>query len=178
MKAPLQWILCACVGVASLAHGADTDFLANAKEFNQKHQPEFKAITEAALASDDVKGANQQLIDLAKKEGNPAGYFIIGNMLFHLDPKASYSLHKQAYDANPSEKLTVLEWAMERHRQGEYAEALGLYQTYLGLEPDDEKTEALLADCLVRRGKLSDAVKAWDAAKHENNHTEIDFCDF
>ncbi len=75
-------------------------------------------------------------------------------MLFHLSPADSYALHKMAYEARPKEKLTTLEWAIEQHRAGKYAEALALYEAYLGLEPDDEKTEALLADCLVRRGKL------------------------
>jgi len=168
MKAPLQWILCACLGFVPLARGVESDFLSAAKAFNEKHQPEFNEITQTAFANDDLKTANQRLIDLAKKEQNAAGDFIIGNMLFHLDPAASYTLHKISYDVNPHEKLTTLEWAMERHRKGEYAEALALYQAYL------EKTEALLADCLVRRGKLAEAVKAWDAAKHDENHTAID----
>jgi tetratricopeptide (TPR) repeat protein len=176
MRARLQWILCACVGLAWPAF-ADTDFLSAARAFNEKHEPEFKEIEQVAL-NDDVKTANHQLVAIAQKEHNAAGNFIVGNMLFHLDPAASYSLHKMAYEAEPREKLTTLEWAMERHRQGEYTEALSLYQAYLGLEPDDEKTEALLADCLVRNGKLPDAVKAWQAAKHETNHTEIDFAIF
>src|SRR5882724_11030081 len=67
---------------------------------------------------------------------------------------------------------------MERHRKGEYAEAARLYQKYTALEPADAKIQALLADCLVHQGKLKEAVNAWNAARHGENHTGIDFSIF
>ncbi len=63
---------------------------------------------------------------------------------------------------------------MERHRKGEYAEAAPLYKQYLDLIKDEPQVNALLADCLVEQGKLSEAVASWDACVHATNHEAID----
>ena len=98
----------------------------------------------------------------------------MANVLFNLDRATSYDLHKKVYEAKPNEPDVILEWAMERHRKGEYAEATPLYQQYLAVVTDEPQINALLADCLVEQGKLTDAVGVWDAAGHATNHELID----
>ena len=104
-------------------------------------------------------------MDLVEKDKSPALELAVANVLFNLDRATSYALHKQVYEAKPNEPDVILEWAMERHRKGEYAEATPLYQQYLDAVKDEPQINALLADCLVEQGKLSDAVAIWDAAR-------------
>jgi tetratricopeptide (TPR) repeat protein len=126
------------------------------------------------LAHSDINEATKVLMDLVEKDKSPALALAVGNVLFNLDRTTSYALHKQVYAAKPTEPDVILEWAMERHRKGEYAEATPLYQQYLDAVKDEPQINALLADCLVEQGKLSDAVAVWDAAGHAVNHETID----
>jgi len=133
-----------------------------------------------ALASiGEVDLAVKRLTDLAEKEKSPALDLMVANQLYNLDRTTSFTLHKRAYDAKPSEPATVLEWAMERHRKGEYAEAVPLYEQYVEIVPTAPQYNALLADCLVRQGKNAEAVAVWEAADHTRNHDAIDtaICD-
>jgi hypothetical protein len=98
----------------------------------------------------------------------------VANVLFNIDRQASYDLHKKVFEAKPDEPDVILEWAMERHRRGEYADAAPLYQQYLNVASDEPQINALLADCLIELHKNSDAVAAWDAAEHATNHELID----
>jgi tetratricopeptide (TPR) repeat protein len=143
------------------------------RDLYQKYQSQFEEIQ--AGANGDLKQNNQKLMKLAEKEPGTAMTMLVANMLYSVDPETSYALHKKAYAAEPTDKATILEWAMERHRKGEYDEAASLYQKYLKIVPQDLVRQALLADCLVRTGKLPEAVKAWKSANHANHHTGIDF---
>lgn len=126
------------------------------------------------LAHSDINQATKVLMDLIDKDKSPALELAVANVLFNLDRATSYDLHKKVYEAKPNEPDVILEWAMERHRKGEYAEATPLYQQYLAAVTDEPQINALLADCLVQQGKLTDAVGVWDAAGHALNHELID----
>ncbi|HEX4000422.1 MAG TPA: hypothetical protein VHX65_17860 [Pirellulales bacterium] len=131
------------------------------------------------LAHSDFNQATKVLADLVEKDKSPALELAVANVLFNLDRSASYALHKKVYDAKPNEPDVILEWAMERHRKGEYAEAAPLYAQYLTLVTDEPQVNALLADCWLEQGKLVEAVASWDAAGHATNHELIDLaiCD-
>lgn len=126
------------------------------------------------LAHSDINAATKVLMDLVDKDKSPALSLAVANVLFNLDRTTSYALHKKVYEAKPKEPDVILEWAMERHRKGEYAEATPLYQQYLDQVKDEPQINALLADCLVEQGKLSEAAGIWDAAAHAVNHEAID----
>jgi len=157
--------------------GEEPSFEDEVRTKSTAHTTDFQRATDLADAG-DVQAANKQLLDLADADGSPAMSLVIGNLLYNMDRDASYRLHKKAFDAQPKERMTNLEWAMERHRKGEYAEAVPLYEAYLKLSPGDKKTYALLADCLLRIGKLPEAVAAWDASAHARHHVAIDFAIF
>jgi tetratricopeptide (TPR) repeat protein len=137
------------------------------------HPPDFERISSLAM-SGEVEAANEQLVGLTQKDTSPALAFIAANMLYKMDPQASYDLHKKVYEAKPDERITALEWAMERHRKGEYAEAIPLYEKFLASKSATQYN-ALLAECLLRQGKLKEAVATWEAAGHPHQHTGIDF---
>jgi hypothetical protein len=125
-----------------------------------------------------VDSANRELRAIADKERSPAARLMVGNLLYALDPEASYALHRDAYAAVPKDPSSTLEWAMERHRRGEIQEALPLYRYYLKRKPKDESVNALVAECFLRMGDLRGAVEAWRKARHSHNHTGIDLAIF
>src|SRR5262245_49824874 len=118
--------------------------------------------------------ANQALLDVVPEERRtPAHDFVLGNLLFRLDPAASYRLHERAHRGEPRHPFVVLEWALEQHRARRFAEAEALYAQFLAIAPDP-KVLALRSDCLLRLGRLAEAVAAWEAADSGENHTEIE----
>lgn len=119
------------------------------------------------------------LIDFVPEREKSAGdYWYLGNVLYSLDPKRSYSLHRKAYEKAPDDPHAILEWAMEQHRAGECEGALPLYAEYLRLAPAHQEIHALHAECLARTGAYKKAVEAWDKADHRSRHTSIDFAIF
>ena len=166
------WLL--SVFVASAAIGQERPFEREFAEKQGQHAATFEKAS--ALSIDgDIDGAEKLLVGLSEADGSPAMCLLVGDALYNTDPTVSYKLHKKAYDAMPDERTTVLEWAMERHRKQECAEAVPLYKKYLKMVPDDRRLNALLADCLIREGKPQEAVAAWEAASYPRNHTAMDF---
>jgi tetratricopeptide (TPR) repeat protein len=160
-----------CLG-ATAAWAQDQAFQIELSQKADRYDSELTRTPD--LAHSDINEATKVLMDLVDKDKSPALMLAVGNVLFNLDRATSYSLHKKVYDAKPMEPDVILEWAMERHRKGEYAEATPLYQQFLDLVKDEPQINALLADCLVEQGKLSEAVASWDAGAHATNHEAID----
>ncbi len=150
------------------------DLTEQVQELTEKHQDVVRRASKLA-SEGKVDEANREIVKLTENDTSTAMALWAGNLLYSADSVASYKLHQRAYEKEPKEKMTILEWAMERHRKGEWKEAAELYQKYFVLEPEDEAKHALLADCLIRTGKLKEAVAAWKAANHPDNHTGIDF---
>ena len=166
------WLL--SVFVASAAIGQERPFEREFAEKQGQHAATFEKAS--ALSIDgDIDEAEKLLVGLTEADRSAAMCLLVGDALYNTDPKVSYKLHKKAYDAMPDERTTVLEWAMERHRKQECAEAVPLYKKYLKMVPDDRRLNALLADCLIREGKPQEAVAAWEAASYPRNHTAMDF---
>ena len=149
------------------------DFQTSLEKWQQSHQAVLAEAEKLSMAG-DTRGANQRLIDLADKDGGAAAAFVVANMLYRSEPAVSYRLHERAFKALPKEPATALEMAMEQHRKGQYEAAIPNYRAALASQLG-EQFSSLLADCLVRTGRLKEAVAAWTAAKHGSNHTGIDF---
>jgi hypothetical protein len=154
------------------AFGQDQAFQIELNEKTGRYESELTRTPD--LAHSDIHQATKVLLDLVEKDKSPALEFAVANVLFNIDRQASYDLHKKVFEAKPDEPDVILEWAMERHRRGEYADAAPLYQQYLNVASDEPQINALLADCLIELHKNSDAVAAWDAAEHATNHELID----
>jgi len=165
---------CGFLSVLFLTSRAEADLAKDLPPLLEKYQPRFEELSDLGLGG-HMREANQKLLALTNEVPGPAMCLMIGNLLYRVDPDASYSLHKNAYEARPDDPAAGLEWAMEQQRKREYREAVGVYKKYLAVVPGDKTKQALLADCLVRTGNLREAVAAWTAAEHGHYHTEIDF---
>jgi thioredoxin-like negative regulator of GroEL len=166
-------VLLIIAGTLNAAAGDEPAFENEVNAAAAQHAAEFEKASSQA-SNGDVETANKQLIAMTETDKSPALAFVIANMLFKMDPKVSYDLHEKLFKAKPNERAVNLEWAMERHRKGEYGEAIPLYQKGLA-GSDAVQFNALLAECLLRQGKLKEAVAAWEAARHPSRHTAIDF---
>jgi len=110
--------------------------------------------------------ANQRLLALFPRDGRtPAQALALGNMLYTIDAKLSYALHKEAADRLGNEPLVQLEWAMEQHRAAEYAGALAAYEVYSKANPDFAPAHGLMADCLIHLGRPREAVARWQQSE-------------
>jgi tetratricopeptide (TPR) repeat protein len=150
-----------------------TTFEEEVKAVSKQHAPDIQKASSLA-ARGEVEAGNRQLLALTEEDKSPAMAFVIANLLYKMDPQVSYDLHRKVYETQPEEPNVNLEWAMEHHRRGEYAEAIPLYQKFIASRPGSQYS-ALLAECLLREGKLKEAVAAWGAAGHPRQHTDIDF---
>ena len=114
------------------------------------------------MTAGDFAGANQLLLDTFPAKGRTtAQAFLLGNALFDANPTLSYGLHQEAARARPKDPLTVWEWALEQHRAGQWAGALAAYEIYSAAKPRQAVSYAMQADCLLRLGKVNEAVEAW-----------------
>jgi hypothetical protein len=86
-------------------------------------------------------------------------------MVYGLDAKVSYALHKEVAQQLPHEPLALLEWAMEQHRAGEHSGALEAYNEYSKAFPQFAPVHGLAADCLIRLGKVREGSVRWQQSE-------------
>ncbi|WP_395750677.1 tetratricopeptide repeat protein [Prosthecobacter sp.] len=128
------------------------------------------------LAEDKLDEANQAYISLIPDDKlTPAECFVLGNTFFSMEDDLALKYQQRALAALPDDPHVNLEYAMDLHRQGKAKEALPHYEKYLSKGKSGYLPHTLLADCLVRTGRLKEACEQWKLADHPNNHTEIDF---
>ncbi len=102
-----------------------------------------------------------------------ADCFVLGEIFFRYDIDRAVKYYRRASDLLPDEQETDLELGRSLHRQGYYSEAGLRYELFLEENPDRFLPHALLAECLIRAGKLKEAVEHWDKAYPEDNSTGI-----
>lgn len=118
---------------------------------------------------------NDCISALISSADNKYEKYIIGGMLYEIDPKQSFKLHEEAYLSDKQELYFILEYALELHRIGKFKEAAVLYETLLKKIPDDIRINVWLADCYINTGDIDKSVSNWLKADHGKNHTGIDF---
>lgn len=118
------------------------------------------------IEAGDLPGALARLAAVfPEAQRSAAQSLALGNVLFDLDAKQSYALHRAAYQAEPASPLTLWEWAIEQHRAGDFANAQAAYEAYARLTPRRAACFAMQADCLLRLNRLTDAARAWQRAE-------------
>jgi tetratricopeptide (TPR) repeat protein len=115
--------------------------------------------------------AEKLLAVFPKETRTPAQSLLLGNLLFKQDHRAAYALHKDAAARLPNEADAQLEWAMEQHRAGEYSGASDTYSMVSKADPDNALLYGLWAECLLRTGKVDEAVKTWQKSEKASKGT-------
>jgi hypothetical protein len=133
-------------------------------------QPAIDSFSNCIVRS-DAKDCIAKLISNATDEYKK---YLVGGALYNIDTVQSFSLHKEAYLADPKEQNFLLEYAIELHRKRQYAEAAKLYESYSDKVKDDIRIYVWLADCYINTGQTNSSIENWNKANHAENHTSID----
>lgn len=155
----LPLLLASCLGVAR--QGVD-------REIQQAAEASAAARARATelLKEGDLDEAERVLLEaFPAATRTPAQTLFLADLLFRDSPKLSYALHRSAVEKLPDHPTAHLEGAMEQHRAGKYAGAAASYAKYNAAVPDHAPPWGLAADCLVRLGRLKEAVAAWAASE-------------
>lgn len=99
----------------------------------------------------------------------------MASILFHVDPEASYKLHKAVAAARPKEELPQYLWAVEQHRAGQWKGALESYLAAAKLVDDYAPTYGLAAECALQLGRVDEAVQLWQKSEKSESGTLEDF---
>ncbi|MDR7372199.1 tetratricopeptide repeat protein [Flavobacterium aquidurense] len=118
---------------------------------------------------------NKCVEELAKNTANDEyKKYIVGGILYEIDPDQSLKFHKEAYLANTLEQNFILEYAIELHRNGQYQEAAKLYELYSQKVPNDIRVYVWLTDCYINTNEIQKSIQNWQKTNHSENHISID----
>lgn len=112
----------------------------------------------------------------AFKKENAFHNFVLGCVLYKIDPKISFQLQKKAYELNSKNTRIILEFALELHRIEAYREASELYEIYLKEHPAEYGYYALLSECYFNLNETKKGIEKWKMANHPKNHIVIEKC--
>lgn len=91
--------------------------------------------------------------------------FMLGNLMFGLDPARAYALHQQVAKTLPDDPNVLYEWALDQHRAKEYSGALATYRRYSQLVPRNALAYGLAAECAIRLGDSHVAARLWQQSE-------------
>lgn len=133
-------------------------------------KPEMVTFNSCIVKSD----VDKCILDLERGADTEYKKYLIGGLLYEIDKEKSFQLHKEAYAGNPNDLDINLEYAIELHRKGDFAEASKLYEKYIEAKPDDFRINVWLADCYINIGEIDKSIFNWKKANHPKNHSSID----
>ncbi len=141
------------------------------KKAETEIQPALNYFLSDCLVNRDCKDCVNNLVSKVKNEYQR---YLIGGVLYNIDSKTSYQLHKSAYENHPNELNFNLEYAIESHRIGDYKTAIKHYEVYKQTNDIDYRIDVWLSECYLNLENYSKAITHWKAANHQKNHTGID----
>lgn len=110
------------------------------------------------------------------KKENAFHNFVLGCVLYKIDPKTSFLLQKKAHELNPKNTRIILEFALELNRIKAFREASELYEIYLKENPEDYGYHALLSECYFNLNETKKGIEEWKLSNHPKNHIVIEKC--
>lgn len=122
------------------------------------------------IITEDLQHSIDQLIAAAN---DPYKKFVVAGLIYNMDTARSFQLHEAAYNADPAGNHFLLEYAIEQHRRGNYAQAAALYEKYAPTAPEDLRITIWLADCYINTSQPEKAMTAWKQADFRNNQRFI-----
>ena len=159
------YLAAATLLVQAFAIRARADGKAEIAEARAAIRPVLEA-AESLVVEGRLDEANQALLAVFPAESRTAAQALtLGNVLFTQEPALSYELHKRAARDLPDEPSAIFEWAMEQHRAKEYPGAAESYAQYAEANPQYAPVLGLQAECLLRTGKIREAVEAWQRSE-------------
>ncbi|TCI84717.1 tetratricopeptide repeat protein [Tenacibaculum sp. M341] len=145
------------------------------KELIKKYQAELKQDFNYFFSDCLInKDSDDCVNNLISKANNEYHQYLIGDVLYNIDPIKSYELHKKAIQKQPNELSFNLEFAIESHRIKDYKNAIKHYKIYKKIKESDYRIDVWLSECYLNLGNYKKAIEHWKKANHSENHTGID----
>jgi hypothetical protein len=155
-----------------LAALAAPDFTADQGQAAKDYGPARQRLS-VLLATGDLEGAQKLFLDTVPPEKRTAAHcLMLGDTFVALDPEFSRKQHARAFELDPDEAQIAQAWATELHRAGRCAEAEPIYAR-LASSRGDWFAGAQRIDCLVRTGRLAEALEAWRATRNSPSLAKI-----
>ncbi|MBK7643214.1 MAG: hypothetical protein IPJ19_09210 [Planctomycetes bacterium] len=111
------------------------------------------------LAVGDVESAEKVYLDaLPPERVTAAHHYQMANAFVEEDPQFARVHFEKAFELAPDEPQILSAWAAQLHRAGRCESADEIYQRIVS---GDWLARVQRVDCLVRLGRLSEAVEAW-----------------
>lgn len=170
---PLRLLLASAL-VSTAAPLKAEGFMSSVSEARKTHY-QFVPIAAHKMVMEDKPDEAMQCFVQAVPDDKltAADCFVLGEVFFRYDIDKAVKYYRRANDLQPDEQETDLELARSLHRQGNHTEAGLRYELFLAENPERFLPHALLAECLVKAGKLKEAVEHWEKAYPEDNRTGI-----
>jgi hypothetical protein len=117
------------------------------------------------LATGDLPGAQALFLgSVAAEQRTAAHHLRLGDIFFALDPPFARAEHARAFELQPDETPVAYAWATELYRSGRCADAEPLFERVSG-SSNNWLAALQRVDCLVRTGRLAEALEAWRALR-------------
>ncbi len=164
---------------SSALYAFDMETFRKAISKHEKVYGEYTSTEAARLLFDEgrVSEANRQLKSLVPdSEKSAYDYFILGNMLFELDPDSSYRYMKEAEKRGQDNPFILFERGIHEHRRRNYSAAEEYYEQFQksGVGEGNPILNAYLTHVYLMNRKVDDAFRSWKKAKFGDNHTSIE----
>lgn len=160
-----SYYLISLVALACATRISAADFKAEVGQAQEGINTTVRGIDMRAIGFDLIEANAVLMKQYPASSRTPVQSFVLGNMLYCIDPTLSFTLHQEAAAKLGDVPEVSLEWAMELHRRGAYAEAAAAYQKYLAANADFAPVHGLLADCHIRLGHIAEACTSWEASE-------------
>jgi hypothetical protein len=148
--------------------------LVSNREKIEKAQTELIPALDKFSSSLLTSNLTESIEELLKNATDEYRTYLIGGVLYSIDPVRSFKLHQEAYSANTNELNFILEHAIELHRIGRFKDASILFEKYLSKNPTDFRIFVWLSECYLNMGDIKKSIDSWSKADHAHNHTGID----
>ncbi|MBU6955793.1 hypothetical protein [Hahella sp. HN01] len=103
-------------------------------------------------------------------------YFILGNMLYQLDPNVSYSYMIRAERLEPDNPMILYERGMHEHRNSQFQSALRYYERLVRARPEglNPIAWAYITHAYLMQGDVDKAFNAWRKSDFSEHHIAIE----
>lgn len=110
----------------------------------------------------------------AGRSGDALTQWVVGNLLWRIDPDAAFDAHLAALKALPQEPTVLIEMALEYTRRDRCEEANALFAKLEDSSGLQSPLSTVAAYCLFKTGKIAEGKKLWQRSDVIRNHIAIE----
>ncbi|NQY11646.1 MAG: hypothetical protein HRT71_19280 [Flavobacteriales bacterium] len=154
---------------------AEKQELVDNKDLIQKGKLEMDTVLnqflQVCILNENIEDCIDDLMDEANDEYQ---MFALNQILYEIDPVASFKLITEIIEEKPNELSFILQYAIELHRGGKHADAISYYNIYQLSDSMDFRIHTWLSECYLNVGNFQMAMDHWAYADNSYNQKGMD----